>query len=67
MRLSAEIHCRGDRIDYTYDTNADTHSAWFSKGGKSVRNLSAGELVNHLIPYREDSLHVRELIKWLMR
>ena len=67
MRLSTTIWTCGNRIDYDFHMEDDTHSAWFSREGKSVRKVSAGELVNYLVPYRDSSPHVQGLIKWLMR
>jgi hypothetical protein len=67
VRLSTQIFVKGDRIDYEYHPESDTHTAWFSRHGKSVRGLTAGEMVNHLVPYRDNSRAVQELIRWLCR
>lgn len=65
MTLSTRIYTRGTRLDYEYRPKDGTHSLWVARPGESVQSTIAGHIINALVPYREGSSEVRELISWL--
>lgn len=65
MRLLTRIYTRGTRLDYEFDPTHGTHYLWAARQGESVESKVAGHIINALIPYREGSREVRELITFL--
>lgn len=62
MILSARIYTHSDRVEYDFNTKNAVHAVWFANH-PPVRG-SAGDVINALIPYR-DNIDIVELIAWL--
>lgn len=66
MKLHATIRVKGNRLDYGYYPSTGEHVLW-KASGQDIRSEVPGEIVNHLVPYRDDNREVQELIRWLMK
>lgn len=65
MRLLSRIYVKGTRLDYEFCPKDGTHSLWVAQPGQSVESKVAGHIINALVPYRDGSAEVRQLIKFL--
>lgn len=65
MILSCRIYTRGTRLDYEYRPRDGRHILWNSGPGDYHQSHVAGEIINHLVPYRDTNTEVQELIAWL--
>ena len=63
MILRAQLPIKGDRIDYSYDTERDQHAVIFAMSCDSYTGTK-GSIASVIAPYRNHRC-VSELFTWL--